>query len=287
MAIPIPIHVAEGTTAPDPEEVFISTLTTKTPTPRPVDPAASIKSLFDAVPDTTNTPNTTIEISHLQSATKALVLCCLPLTLAWTAISTLLMLEYLAFKTRNPISDDKKMEQVRTCVREDVEVYRRRLARVDARMPELVSRFVLRFRSRSSCTGSMNNPLTHRSVRRCQTQYHNSVAFFKTASTAVHTQADATDLTGILASLSKFASVKSYVGLLVLVAWTMPSPPWMWIVFAAILASMSRFAAVKSSVGLLVLMALLMPSPPWMWIAFGWLIKREATRMVRKQEPVR
>ncbi|KAK3051821.1 hypothetical protein LTR09_007121 [Extremus antarcticus] len=261
MAIPIPIHVAEGTTAPDPEEVFISTLTTKTPTPRPVDPAASIKSLFDAVPDTTNTPNTTIEISHLQSATKALVLCCLPLTLAWTAISTLLMLEYLAFKTRNPISDDKKMEQVRTCVREDVEVYRRRLARVDARMPELVSR--------------------------CQTQYHNSVAFFKTASTAVHTQADATDLTGILASLSKFASVKSYVGLLVLVAWTMPSPPWMWIVFAAILASMSRFAAVKSSVGLLVLMALLMPSPPWMWIAFGWLIKREATRMVRKQEPVR
>ncbi|KAK5167014.1 uncharacterized protein LTR77_007743 [Saxophila tyrrhenica] len=196
-------HDFELITAPDPEEVWISELPTETSTHRPASPTASIKSLFENVPNSRN------ETPLSQCLAKAIVLSILPLMLAWTTFSTIITLNHIAFKNDRSISDDKVLEQVAAFVLEDIEKCRQRLRRIDERMPEI--------------------------VMRRQEQLNAFMIWLRSAFDRTHTPASSPELKEKVASVSKFAAVKSIIGLLVLASWIAPWAGWWWVAFGYLL----------------------------------------------------
>jgi hypothetical protein len=123
-----------STTSYSPE---IITPATTTPANEPSEINEAEQSIRDLFRNVDNTNNFT----PAQYASKALVYATLPFVIAWTATTTLVTLEYLAFKNHRGISDDKILEKVLNFLIEDIEKCRKQLRWIEEEMPKCVERY--------------------------------------------------------------------------------------------------------------------------------------------------
>jgi hypothetical protein len=123
-----------STTSYSPEIVTPATTT-------PADEPSEVNEAERSIRDLFHNVNGTNDLTLAQYAAKALVYTTLPFVLAWTATTTLVTLEYLAFKNHRGISDDKILEKVLNFLIEDLEKYRKQLRCIDEEMPNCVERY--------------------------------------------------------------------------------------------------------------------------------------------------